>query len=959
MRRSILLFVPIFLCVHLATAQVDAPVAGHAAIAFDLLKKDYSAIDPANRQEEIMRDRTTVISILKAYLQDDKKQKLESGSFKKWSDSLIKLRKQQDILKKTIDSYSAITMNVKDEDDANDISQKITTAYSNLAELKIEYFEASFEIDTCELGAIGRQYLNNQFLAEIDSLFMQKYKAIKEGNLDKYAASSTASAIQKSIPFIGGNLSFETAIDGLSRFLAKRIKEELTTYVIEKLQKSLNNQSPDDPFAEFKVLLPRTCSYFSGFTADQLLNFTHEIKQYIEDDLSHMLTNATNLRNTPRINAFIKSHPDIDFAFEALELIPAISNVKYPMDYFTFLDNSRNISRWKEDSLEKEKFNIANTISLTSLLTRSLVVIDNGEPRFAGVDFLTSYAAETNFYKLYIGFLKQQNIKYYNVKFERQGEKTLDTLLFTIINSSNSKMFEEKELVKNIIINASQNAEKIFNIATDIRKANKAGKKIGIDTVYNFIEGIISFSEGITVAADSLILMLDTTSEDKPNLSKLIKPYFIAARTTNEVIKDIKQKKYATGIIKFIELGSRLSSGDEINKSSFVNSLLSLDLKETTKNLSEFIKTARNKDTIEAEGKHVKFNNKFKEIAVATSVELINMKRFCISNKISGAIRDEIVALASVCVKELQKDSVLKSSIKTIKTLFDKEDFKKIVISYYSSLVIDTLFNTLKKEMTSLKINDSLIFTNGEPDTLKNQLTNFAIELFNVHVLKSSNKELDKNRRIITATLVSYLTILPQKFNVHLNTNLSKLINFVNDMAFAQNAEDVEKAIDVFALPSGSYSIKRKSKFNFAINAYPGILLSRETSYKPEGNLHAFSVGFTAPVGISYSRGCSNGGSWGFFVPIIDIGAVTRLRLDTSSATKTLPDFNFKNILSPGIFFSYGFKKSPFSVNAGVQYGPELKEILSDGSTKSYESMRFGIGLVLDIPLFNLHTSPR
>ena len=44
-------------------------------------------------------------------------------------------------------------------------------------------------------------------------------------------------------------------------------------------------------------------------------------------------------------------------------------------------------------------------------------------------------------------------------------------------------------------------------------------------------------------------------------------------------------------------------------------------------------------------------------------------------------------------------------------------------ISYYSSLVIDTLFDTLKKEMDSLKINDSLIFTNGEPNTLKNQLT--------------------------------------------------------------------------------------------------------------------------------------------------------------------------------------------------------------------------------------------
>src|SRR5688572_5964118 len=63
------------------SAQKDAPVSGHAATLFDLLKKDYNAIDPENRKEELAKDRTAVIAIFKGYLEDSIKAKLSSTTY--------------------------------------------------------------------------------------------------------------------------------------------------------------------------------------------------------------------------------------------------------------------------------------------------------------------------------------------------------------------------------------------------------------------------------------------------------------------------------------------------------------------------------------------------------------------------------------------------------------------------------------------------------------------------------------------------------------------------------------------------------------------------------------------------------------------------------------------------------------------------------------------------------------
>jgi hypothetical protein len=117
-------------------------------------------------------------------------------------------------------------------------------------------------------------------------------------------------------------------------------------------------------------------------------------------------------------------------------------------------------------------------------------------------------------------------------------------------------------------------------------------------------------------------------------------------------------------------------------------------------------------------------------------------------------------------------------------------------------------------------------------------------------------------------------------------------------------------------------------------------------------------------VGLAISWGSKTGNTDGIFIPIIDVGAVTRLRLNAAAdSASALPELAFKNIFSPGLYYTHGFKKSPFAINVGFQYGPQLQEVITSASgvqsTKLYDSIRFGVGFVFDIPLFNLSTKPR
>jgi len=204
---------------------------------------------------------------------------------------------------------------------------------------------------------------------------------------------------------------------------------------------------------------------------------------------------------------------------------------------------------------------------------------------------------------------------------------------------------------------------------------------------------------------------------------------------------------------------------------------------------------------------------------------------------------------------------------------------------------------------------------------------------------------------------------------------LLKYGSFMAAVVNARSSDDVKAAIESVVLPAGSYTVKRETNFNVSINSFIGPYGGAE--YLPALKQHqwASTTGFTAPVGIAFSWGNyfngvrsdkdkpvkpgakkKGGQSFGFFIPVIDIGSVASFRLANDSS-KVSSEIQLKNIISPGLYFYWGLPKCPVSLGIGGQIGPQLRQItaVSTNIDQNYY-LRFGFNVVVDIPLFNIYS---
>ncbi len=996
-------FLLLFLMLNtIANAQQNSPVAGDIAILIDLLKKDYNSINPETRSDEIISDRARVIGIFNSYL----KRKLLDTDLKKAIFDGVKATVATDNNGIGCDFLTELDAYVKEKEKLDALSRTSINLdkntyikYENVLTVvntkRENYYKAAFCKDTNELKDIAKIYgTNNSYLNYCVILFIDKYTTINKGERDIYSETNYQSSIQKSLPFLGGDLAFETIIDGLSRFLVKRIKEELTTYVIQKVQEELNNPSPESYLNELMVLLPRTTIYLKSFDADQVLNFVDELKQYIEDDLNHMLENASGLRNTPRFQQLIATNPDIDFAFEALELIPQLSKLENPIDYFDILANSKNLTRWRSFTKEHLKdnknaadilrFNVANSIYMSAMFAHSLTVLENGEVKFVSTDFMSSYGSEINFYLLYIGFMHQQNIKYYNIKFKKKNTDSLaklsfDNLMKKVEPKENEETRNYAKKVQNTFTKIAVPAEKLYRDAITIKKAKTTKEGVPYATIHAFTKGIIGLSEAIIGDTAELINDLNETGLVNEELNFSIKDktkhYFSVAHTANNILLDLHQEKYSTAIIKALEIHTNFKKDPSNGIKEYANSesiSTALNVLQNNTNVNTIANLIRFKEYPTAKEDIDKLNN----YALKASV---------LSNKIKWN--------SSFFNKKLYKETkafiTLINDIKEAKTDVTKQ-------KHYKSLIAK--FKTSYKAISTLYIDDAIPLINKitglDIKELAYQSVNNAIE-------KSTVENKDKLKKVLNENIEAYLkttigiiitkrpaniselreedgyknaeqqlknylsTYLPElaqaTFNIT-DKNTIRLVHFINDIAIADNAEDVEAAIDAFALPAGSFALKQKKGDYVAINAFPGFLGGIEQTDLFEGE-SVFSLGFTAPIGL-YSKITNK---LGVFVPIIDIAAPVRFRFDGDSDTKALPEFTFKNILSPGLYFTYSPWKSPLTFTFGAQYGPEFEKIIENnseittGETTAIitDSFRVGIGITLDIPLVTLFNRPK
>ncbi|MEM8929138.1 MAG: hypothetical protein AAGC45_13130 [Bacteroidota bacterium] len=308
-------------------------------------------------------------------------------------------------------------------------------------------------------------------------------------------------------------------------------------------------------------------------------------------------------------------------------------------------------------------------------------------------------------------------------------------------------------------------------------------------------------------------------------------------------------------------------------------------------------------------------------------------------NIIDEAVFDDDEKLKVVFKKDIEK---CKSAIEALETKLQKSSKESIqeldaLIEEYIAFNRRKAFRELIKKRASFKVQG---LDDNELKKVKELLSDIAADLN------------DNNGEVVTVLMERYKGILPK---------LLKYGNLAVGIAQAESSDEVKNLIESIALPVGSASIKKKSKFNVALNAYVGF--SPAIEYSGDSKNTKFSLGLNAPIGVATSWDLQSGkkehGSFSIFVPLIDIGAVTNFRFEDDE-TEELPEIKLENIFAPGLYFVHGWAKLPISWGIGGQLGPQLREV--EPSINSLDSdLSFSIRafIAVDIPLLNFYTRSR
>lgn len=197
---------------------------------------------------------------------------------------------------------------------------------------------------------------------------------------------------------------------------------------------------------------------------------------------------------------------------------------------------------------------------------------------------------------------------------------------------------------------------------------------------------------------------------------------------------------------------------------------------------------------------------------------------------------------------------------------------------------------------------------------------------------------------------------------------LLKYGTFMANVVEAEDEEQVKKAIEAVALPPGSYTIKRESRFSVSLNAYLGGFVGNERIEEEVDNSGFNNWAITAPVGVTMSLGnvsrrSKHPASLSVFVPIIDVGTIASYRFkdrgDENAKLDQVSEIKLKNILAPGVFFELGIWGTPLTLGAGLQVGSRLRKVTGvQAETIGDYYIRNGLTLKIDIPIVHFAAAP-
>ncbi len=181
--------------------------------------------------------------------------------------------------------------------------------------------------------------------------------------------------------------------------------------------------------------------------------------------------------------------------------------------------------------------------------------------------------------------------------------------------------------------------------------------------------------------------------------------------------------------------------------------------------------------------------------------------------------------------------------------------------------------------------------------------------------------------------------------------NFLKGISIIADLLSAQSDEEIARIASDYIFSNTDANAKKESNYSVLLNSYAGFYYGKQSDRV--NNNWTRNNGFMAPIGLELSKGFKGFGNLSLFVPVFDLGAVIDFKVSNDS-TETTTALEINNIISPGLYLTYGLPKIPVSIGGGFQFSPQLSKITVDGKVIEPRKLRWNIFLAFDLPLLKI-----
>ncbi len=320
----------------------------------------------------------------------------------------------------------------------------------------------------------------------------------------------------------------------------------------------------------------------------------------------------------------------------------------------------------------------------------------------------------------------------------------------------------------------------------------------------------------------------------------------------------------------------------------------------------------------------------------------------------------------TISLREALRNKDLQLGLQLKQHVYNLVSYGKSLDDDFRSLATDTSLTKNNRYQTFYNAMNTIIEIINEGFEIRMTLTGQPVsaeEQKVIRVLQLLNEiYLDvrlNNFSSVIVKLTELLELLLQDSHFEYKDALLKFGSFMAAMAQADSSNEVADIIEAYALPAGSSTMKKYSRFNMSINSYVGLFGGKEELRDVEGNPTEWTGSLSAPLGFAASWGLDGKGAISLYGSLIDIGALTAFRFNDTT-TVDIPKIKLKNIYAPGVFLVYGLPKNiPVSIGAGMQVNPGLREVNTAGNTIESSTIRYGIFISVDIPLWNLVNIPR